>query len=202
MKKIHTRMAALVLAFAVLCSLALCAVPTAAAEGGTPKYVFLFIGDGMTYSQFQLAASYQGANADTDDGILDGDVALNFMSFDTLGNATTYDSSSFCPDSASTATSIASGFKTYSGVINMDETKTVPFTTIAEQLRDNTDMKIGVVSSVNLNHATPAAFYAHTGLPAAVFAQGTGAELFAGSYDNTDIHDKLCTLLGMENLAG
>ena len=103
MKKIHTRMAALVLAFAVLCSLALCAVPTAAAEGGTPKYVFLFIGDGMTYSQFQLAASYQGANADTDDGILDGDVALNFMSFDTLGNATTYDSSSFClefPDNA------------------------------------------------------------------------------------------------------
>ncbi len=29
-----------------------------------------------------------------------------------------------------------------------------------------------------------------------------GAEIFAGSYDNTDIHDKLCTLLGMENLAG
>ncbi|MGM9603926.1 MAG: alkaline phosphatase, partial [Faecousia sp.] len=44
--------------------------------------------------------------------------------------------------------------------------------------------------------------YAHTGLPAAVFAQGAGAELFAGSYDNTDIHDKFCTLLGMENLAG
>ena len=185
MKKIHTRMAALVLAFAVLCSLALCAVPTAAAEGGTPKYVFLFIGDGMTYSQFQLAASYQGANADTDDGILDGDVALNFMSFDTLGNATTYDSSSFCPDSASTATSIASGFKTYSGVINMDETKTVPFTTIAEQLRDNTDMKIGVVSSVNLNHATPAAFYAHQASRNNYYEIGlemveSGFEYFAG----------------------
>ena len=181
MKKIHTRMAALVLAFAVLCSLALCAAPTAAAEGGTPKYVFLFIGDGMTYSQFQLAASYQGANADTDDGILDGDVALNFMSFDTLGNATTYDSSSFCPDSASTATSIASGFKTYSGVINMDETKTVPFTTIAEQLRDNTDMKIGVVSSVNLNHATPAAFYAHQASRSSYYE--IGEELVASGFD-------------------
>ena len=44
--------------------------------------------------------------------------------------------------------------------------------------------------------------YAHTGLPAAVFAQGAGAEAFAGSYDNTDIHHKLCTLLGVENLAG
>ena len=154
MKHSYTRLTALVLALAVLCSLALCGAPAAAAEDASPKYVFLFIGDGMTYSQFQLAASYQGANAEDGDGILDGDVALNFMRFDTLGNATTYDSSSFCPDSASTATSIASGFKTYSGVINMDETKTVPFTTIAEQLRDNTDMKIGVVSSgeLNLNH--------------------------------------------------
>ncbi|MCC8181606.1 MAG: alkaline phosphatase [Clostridiales bacterium] len=128
----------------------------------TPKYVFLFIGDGMTYSQFQLASSYLGAlEDDSSDDILDGNVALNFMAFDYSGSATTYDSSSFCPDSASTATSIASGFKTYSGVINMDETKTVSFTTIAEQLRDETDYKIGVISSVNLNHATPAAFYAH-----------------------------------------
>ncbi len=128
----------------------------------TPKYVFLFIGDGMTYSQFQLASSYLGAlEDDTDDGILSGSVNLNFMSFDYAGSATTYDSSSFCPDSASTATSIASGFKTYSGVINMDETKTISFTTLAEQLRDEKDYKIGVISSVNLNHATPAAFYAH-----------------------------------------
>ena len=185
MKRILKSVTALVLAFAVVCSLALCGLPTAAAEGNAPKYVFLFIGDGMTYSQFQLAASYQGANADTDDGILDGDVALNFMQFDVLGNATTYDSSSFCPDSASTATSIASGFKTYSGVINMDETKTIPFTTIAEQLRDTTDMKIGVISSVNLNHATPAAFYAHQASRSSYYEIGqelidSGFDYFAG----------------------
>ena len=181
MKRFLKPVTALLVAVAVLCSLALCAAPTAAAEGNAPKYVFLFIGDGMTYSQFQLAASYQGANADTDDGILDGDVALNFMNFDVMGNATTYDSSSFCPDSASTATSIASGFKTYSGVINMDETKTVPFTTIAEQLRDNTDMKIGVISSVNLNHATPAAFYAHQASRSSYYE--IGQELIDSSYD-------------------
>lgn len=184
MKRFYTRMAAL--ALAVLCTLTLCAAPIASAEGNTPKYVFLFIGDGMTYSQFQLAASFQGANTDTDaDGILDGDVALNFMGFDTLGNATTYDSSSFCPDSASTATSIASGFKTYSGVINMDETKTVPYTTVAEQLRDHTDMKVGIISSVNLNHATPAAFYAHQASRSNYYEIGqelidSGFEYFAG----------------------
>ncbi|MCD8022667.1 MAG: alkaline phosphatase [Lachnospiraceae bacterium] len=147
-----------------------------------PKYVFLFIGDGMTYSQFQLASYYLGAmEDDTDDGILDGGVALNFMQFDYAGSATTYDSSSFCPDSASTATSIASGFKTYSGIINMDESTTTKFTTFAEQLRDETDYKIGVISSVNLNHATPAAFYAHQ--PSRNNYYDIGVELTESNYD-------------------
>lgn len=126
-----------------------------------PKYVFLFIGDGMSYPQFQAASDYLGAVADTDnDDILDGNKALNFMNFPVAGSAVTYDSTSFCPDSASTATSISTGHKTYSGTINMDETMTVKYETIAEQLKDE-GYDIGVVSSVNLNHATPAAFYCH-----------------------------------------
>lgn len=63
----------------------------------------------------------------------------------------------------------------------MDETKTVPFTTITEQIRDNTDMKIGVISSVNLNHATPAAFYAH--VPSRSRYYDIGLELVASGYD-------------------
>jgi alkaline phosphatase len=129
-------------------------------ETSVPKYVFLFIGDGMSYPQFQIASSYLGALDETDD-ILDGGKSLSFMAFSAAGSATTYDSTSFCPDSASTATSIASGHKTYSGVINMDETKTKTFTTIAEQLKNEKNYKIGIISTVNLNHATPAAFYAH-----------------------------------------
>lgn len=131
-------------------------------EVKTPKYVFLFIGDGMSYPQFQTASDYLGALADNnDDEILDGNVNLNFMDFEVAGSATTYDSTSFCPDSASTATSISTGHKTYSGVINMDESKTEAYETIAEKLKDQKDYKIGIISSVNLNHATPAAFYAH-----------------------------------------
>lgn len=127
-----------------------------------PRYVFLFIGDGMSYPQFQLASSYLGAISDsTDDGRLDGPVPLNFMQFESIGTVTTYDSSSFCPDSASTATAIASGHKTSSGTLNMDETATEKFRTIAEQIRDETGKRIGIVTSANLNHATPAAFYAH-----------------------------------------
>ena len=138
-----------------------------------PKYVFLFIGDGMSYPQFQSAADYLGALADPDyqlaepslddnqGAILDGPVPLNFMGFDVAGSAVTYDSNSFAPDSASTATSISTGHKTYSGSINVDETATVEYETITEKVHDQLGMKVGVISSVNLNHATPAAFYAH-----------------------------------------
>ena len=141
--------------------------------GKTPKYVFLFIGDGMSYPQIQSTADYLGALTDEDywqaqpslddnqGAILDGPEYLNFMNFEGVGTAVTYDSNSFAPDSASTATSIATGYKTYSGSINVDETGTVEYETIAEQLKAQKGYEIGVITSVNLNHATPAAFYAH-----------------------------------------
>ena len=141
----------------------------------TPKYIFLFIGDGMSFPQFQTTADYLGAIADKDaeqalpsktlyerkGAVLDGPKKLNFMNFEALGSAVNYDSCSFAPDSASTATSIASGKKTYSGMLNMDETGKIAYETIAEKLHKQKGYKIGIVSSVNINHATPAAFYAH-----------------------------------------
>lgn len=147
----------------------------AAETADAPKYVFLFIGDGMSYPQFQATADYLGAIADEDyeqaepsldyeerDGaVLDGPVALNFMDFEVAGSAVTYDFCSFAPDSASTATSIATGNKTYSGMINVAVDGSTEFETIAEKLHEQKEWKIGVISSVNLNHATPAAFYAH-----------------------------------------
>ena len=138
-----------------------------------PKYVFLFIGDGMSYPQIQSTSDYLGALNDEDywqaqpslddnqGAILDGPEYLNFMNFEGVGTAVTFDSNSFAPDSASTATSIATGHKTYSGSINVDETGTVEYETIAEQLKAQKGYEIGVITSVNLNHATPAAFYAH-----------------------------------------
>lgn len=130
------------------------------AKTKAPKYVFLFIGDGMSYPQFQAASDYLGALEDADD-IVSGGKNLSFMDFETAGTATTFDSTSFCPDSASTATSISTGYKTHSGVINMDETKSKSYETISEKLKEQKDYKVGIISSVNLNHATPAAFYAH-----------------------------------------
>ena len=140
----------------------------------------------MSYPQFQAAADYLGAVADTDeDGILAGSESLNFMEFPVAGSANTYDSSSFCPDSASTATSIATGYKTYSGVINMDEGKITEYETIAEKAHAQLGFKVGVISSVNLNHATPAAFYAHQASRNNYYEIGlelieSGFEYFAG----------------------
>ena len=144
---------------------------TAPATGkGTPKYVFVFIGDGMSYPQIQSAAYYTGKDAA---GIVDvvkksenpSDSpemkALSFYQFPVAGSASTYDATSFAPDSASTATSIFTGYKTHSSSINVDITKKIKYRTIAEQLRNQKKYKIGVISTVNLNHATPAATYAH-----------------------------------------
>ena len=172
-------------------------VQTAQNEAVAPKYVFLFIGDGMSYPQIQSTSDYLGALDDEDywqaqpslddnqGAILDGPSYLNFMNFEAAGSAVTYDSNSFAPDSASTATSIATGYKTYSGSINVDETGTIEYETIAEKLHSQKGYSVGVITSVNLNHATPAAFYAHQASRSSYYEIGlelidSGFEYFAG----------------------
>ena len=117
-------------------------------EVTAPKYIFLFIGDGMSYPQIQTANYYLSAMADDGDEILTSQNNLTMMDFPVAGSAQTYDSTSFCPDSASTATSIATGNKTYSGTINMDETMTVSYETIAEKLKAQLGYKVGILTTV------------------------------------------------------
>jgi len=130
----------------------------ALAETAAPKYVFMFIGDGMGNPQVTATQYYLGAmeNPDSDIPV---PAQLSFTQFEALGLVTTYDASSFCPDSASTATSMASGEKTLSGVINYNIDKTEPFKLITEYAKE-AGKKVGVITSVSLDHATPAAYYA------------------------------------------
>lgn len=150
-------------------------------QAAVPKYIFLFIGDGMSYPQIQSTNYYLNAIADDGDDILTSESKLNMMAFPVAGSAQTYDSTSFCPDSASTATSIATGHKTYSGTINMDEKMETPYETIAEKLKKQLGYKVGILSSVNLNHATPAAFYAHQATRGNYYE--IGEELIASDFD-------------------
>lgn len=137
-------------------------------EAKEPKYIFLFIGDGMGFPQAAAYGIYTGTTVHNFTGTLDDPTIDNlpqaqnasFMNFPTVGAVTTYDASKFVTDSASAATAIASGVKTLDGSIGVDPNgESVP--TIAEMLKEQKGYKIGVITTVSLNHATPAGFYAH-----------------------------------------
>jgi len=118
------------------------------AKTKTPKYIFLFIGDGMSTPQVQVTSDYYSKS-------------LSFMKFPVTGSANTNSKSSGVTDSAAAATAIASGHKTKNGILNKNSKKTMNYKTIAEKLKNKKEYKIGIVTTVNLNHATPAGFYAH-----------------------------------------
>lgn len=63
-------------------------------------------------------------------------------------------------DSAASATSMTTGIKTYNGAINfdVDGNQAIP---IARQLQADAEFRIGLVTSVPVSHATPAAAYAN-----------------------------------------
>ena len=70
-------------------------------------------------------------------------------------------------------------------MINVDTTGAKSYETIAEKLHSQKGWKIGIISSVNLNHATPAAFYAHQASRNSYYEIGeeliaSGFEYFAG----------------------
>lgn len=120
------------------------------------KYVFLFIGDGMAMPQVGAAEAYLAAKA----GASADQKLLNFSKFPAQGMTTTYAYDRFITGSAAAASAIATGVKTSIGVIAMDPGKTKAEKTIAEMAKEK-GYKVGIVSSVDLDHATPAAFYAH-----------------------------------------
>jgi alkaline phosphatase len=128
---------------------------TATAGEGRAKYVFLFIGDGMAMAQISATEVYATARSSKDINI----TRLGFTRFPVSGLTTTYDAGTFITDSASAITAIATGNKTLSGVLNMDPAKQIRYKTIAEYAHE-AGMKVGVVSTVTLDHATPAGFFA------------------------------------------
>ena len=121
-----------------------------------PKYIFMFIGDGMSQVQVNAAQIYKGTTMSNGTELS----LLSFTKFPVTGLLTTQNAETFVPDSASTATALSSGIKTNSGVLGLTADKTKVTETIAEKMKA-AGKKVGIVTSVTLNHATPAAYYAH-----------------------------------------
>ncbi|HOO42435.1 MAG TPA: alkaline phosphatase [Bacteroidales bacterium] len=118
------------------------------------KYVFLFIGDGMGLTQVAAAEAYL-ANSSGEIG----SQALNFTQFPVLGTATTYSASNWITCSSASGTALATGTKTTNGMLGVSS-DTVALKAITYKIKE-AGYKVGVSSTVTLDHATPGAFYAH-----------------------------------------
>ncbi len=159
-----------------------------AANATQPKYVFFFLGDGMASSQIQATEAYlttiNGGSAKKAVDLLKPENRLNMSKMPAAGMQTTYDSFALMTDSASAGTAFACGIKTQSGVIGMDETLAKNVKSVA-QLAHESGKKVGIITSVSLDHATPASYYAsisNRGYMNNIATQmaNTGYEFFGG----------------------
>ncbi|MCK5437990.1 MAG: alkaline phosphatase, partial [Desulfobulbaceae bacterium] len=82
--------------------------------------------------------------------------------------------------SAAAGTAMACGMKTNIGVISMAPDGVTPYNTLAEAAKKK-GMKVGIVSSVSIDHATPAVFYAHQ--PSRSMYHEIGHDLAASGFD-------------------
>lgn len=124
---------------------------------GKAKYVFYFIGDGMGVNQVNAAETYLGA--------LEGRIGIKelcFPSFPYVGLVNTQSATNGVTDSAAGGTALASGNKTKNGALGVLKDLTTPVTCIADWARE-AGAAVGITTSVSVDHATPAAFYAHVG---------------------------------------
>lgn len=141
-----------------------------------PKYVFLFIGDGMASPQRMVADEFaRHAGHDR--------LIINQMSHH--GTTRTSSTSSLVTDSAASGTAIACGEKTYNGAIGIANDGKRHLISVAEVAKQ-TGKKIGIVTTVTINHATPASFYAHRPQRGQYYEIGldlvaSGFEYFAGA---------------------
>ena len=125
---------------------------------GRAKYVFLLIGDGMGTAQRTLGAHYLRAGGERPEGSPGPGLAMNRLPV--VGLTATHSADSLVTDSAAAGTAIATGRKTLSGVICVDPAGRERWPSLAEHARRR-GMKVGILSTVSLDHATPACFYAH-----------------------------------------
>lgn len=124
-------------------------------EGKPPKYIFLFIGDGMGLAQTSITEAYLAS--------LNGSIGMSKLAMNTFpvqGIASTFAANRLITCSAAAGTALASGQKTSINTIGKNEDRTKPLFSISTRAKE-AGMKVGLISSVGLNHATPAAFYAH-----------------------------------------
>ena len=147
-----------------------------------PRYVFYFIGDGMGLAQVKLA-----------DAVLEDGSALEMTTFPVAGVAATHAENRYITGSAAAGTALSTGYKTTIGTIAKNGDRSADLKTMAEMARDK-GMRVGIVSNVSIDHATPACFYAHADSrrmypEIAVQMASSGFDYFGGGYALGDLEN-------------
>lgn len=143
------------------------------------KYVFYFVTDGTGVNTVlgteQMLAEMQGRwGRDT----------LCMTNFPVVGVSSTYSHNSGITDSAASGTCLATGQKTYNGAIGMGPDTTAIYS--VAYWAHQSGVPVGVASSVCINHATPASYFAHSVHRSSYYEIGrqlptTGFDFFGGS---------------------
>jgi alkaline phosphatase len=127
---------------------------------GAARNVIFFVGDGMGVSTVTATRIYSVG--------LEGELVVDQFPFTALSR--TYTSDAITPDSAGTMSAMMSGVNTNSGVIGFGpDTERNDFnadgdgerTATLLEMAKEAGMRVGVVSTARLTHATPAACFSH-----------------------------------------
>ena len=143
------------------------------------KYVFYFIGDGMGVNQVLGTEMYLSE--------LKGEIGVTpllFTQFPYSTMATTFSATNGVTDSAAGGTALATGKKTKNGALGVTK-DSERVNSVASWAKEN-GYRVGVSTSVSIDHATPAAFYAHQDKRSAAYQIGldlieTNFDFYAGS---------------------
>jgi alkaline phosphatase len=143
------------------------------------KYVFYFIGDGMGVNQVLGTEMYLSE--------LKGEIGVTpllFTQFPYSTMATTFSATNGVTDSAAAGTALATGKKTKNGALGVTK-DSERVNSVASWAKEN-GYRVGVSTSVSIDHATPAAFYAHQDKRSAAYQIGldlieTNFDFYAGS---------------------
>ena len=116
-------------------------------------------------------------------GELKGEIGISplcFTQFPVSTVATTFSATNGVTDSAAAGTALATGNKTKNGAIGVLKDLETPVNSVAVWAK-NSGRRVGIATSVSVDHATPAAFYAHEAGRSSYY--NIGADLYRAGFD-------------------
>ncbi len=163
--------------FSRLASMLLLLSVVITASAKAPKYVFYFIGDGMGLGHVLTTETYNRT-------VLGNDSHITMLNFPVSSVALSYSASSKITDSAAAGTALSTGKKTKNYMLGLTP-DSLPCYSIAKDFKDH-GYGVAIATSVPIDDATPAAFYAHVPNRKMFYEIGmdlarSGYDMFAGS---------------------